>query len=234
MKPRKLGAGVVCMRSWKTHSWWKNHYISSNWKWDEVHRKLFSSCTHFALYKHESSAYGKRLCEFSVGKVFTVRKFLPKILPHTYENLKRIFHSFPSSNRKYKVKTLKGKFFKHFHYAPAQKSFQFEFPQFFASPLSPLSALSTHRREKNEKFKHFSSCCWIFLEKSEERPGEILKINLIIAIATTESVASHRIFPRPTHTHPLFLSLFPLFWPSWNPRTRSASSQNLVVLTDAR
>lgn len=90
-------------------------------------------------------------------------------------------------------KTLKGKFFKHFHYAPAQKSFQFEFPQF--SSFSFCSLFGVRHTDEKKKFKHSRDVVEFQAGRRGERlVGRIFKINLIIAIAITESVASHKFF----------------------------------------
>lgn len=174
-------------------SWWKNHYISSNWKWDEVHRKLFSSCTHFALYKHESSAYGKRLCEFSVGKLFTVRKFSPKKPP---KHIREFEANFPfisqASSRKIQSEDVEREVFQTFSLRASTEKF-----------TVPSSILCRHTDERKKKSSNISRVVVEFSRREkQERPGEILKINLIIAIAITESVASHRIFLPVQLTHP--------------------------------
>lgn len=53
-----------------------------------------------------------------------------------------IFHSLHTFSTREDVE---GKFFKHFHYARAQKSFQFEFPQFSPS----LSLFDTPKKSSN-------------------------------------------------------------------------------------
>lgn len=204
----------MCMWSWKTHSHGGKiityHQIENEMKYTEN----FSRHAHTSLFTNmRAQRTANDYVSFQWENFSQYENSLPKNLPNTYENLKRIFHSFrrQAATEKYKVKTLKGKFFKHFHYAPAQKSLQFEFPQFFAS-RPPSSILCRHTDERKKKSSNISRVVVEFSRREkQERPGEILKINLIIAIAITESVASHRIFlpVQNSHTHPPVLSLFP-------------------------
>lgn len=109
----------------------------------------------------------------------------------------------------------KGSFSNIFITRQHRKVYSLSFHSF--SPPAPSSILCRHTDEKKKKSSNISRVVVEFSRREkQERPGEILKINLIIAIAITESVASHRIFsPSKTHTPiRLFWASFPLLWPS--------------------